>query len=67
MASNAGSETVLRDLYPTGGYDAGIDTYGERRGSQMYEHNHTIQDYLPAVDGGREAWLFLAGSEFPGA
>lgn len=64
MASTTGSEVALGDLNRPFGYDENDEIRIEGRVSQSQRHHHDVQHSLPAVDGGKEAWLFLAGSFF---
>ena len=64
MASSTGSEIALHDMGRSEVYHESDDSFAERRGSHGQEHSNVVQASLPPVDGGREAWLFLAGSFF---
>lgn len=62
MASNTSSQITLANLASPidSARDEGTTTRSPARGSQEEDHGHEFS--LPRVDGGKEAWLLLAGS-----
>lgn len=64
MASDTGSESALHGINPAFDYNASDESSIETQGSPIQVRQHEIHSTLPAVNGGREAWLFLAGSFF---
>ena len=62
MASDTGSENVLHTVNQAFDYDADDEPPIETRGSPIQVRQHENHSTLPTVDGGSEAWLFLAGS-----
>ena len=62
MASITESQIALRNLYPPFDSVDVDESHVGTTGSQVQLPE--TQASLPAVDGGKEAWLFLAGSFF---
>ena len=58
MASTTGSEIALADYTSNGGAQI------ESRATGEQVEDHGLEFSLPTVDGGKDAWLFLAGSFF---
>lgn len=65
MASTTESQVALQNLYPPFDFVDVDESYEGRTGSQVQQHRlPETQTSLPEVDGGKDAWLFLAGSFF---
>ncbi|KAL8790692.1 MAG: hypothetical protein Q9195_006234 [Heterodermia aff. obscurata] len=64
MASDLGSEIALREISQALDYDANDESPIEALRPPIQVRQHEIHSTLPTVDGGREAWMFLAGSFF---
>lgn len=62
MASDTGSEIGLHNINQTSDYDANDESPIETQRSPIQMRQHENHSTLPPVDGGRQAWLFLAGS-----
>ena len=64
MASGTGSDIALHNINQAFDYDVNDESPIDTQGSPIRVRQHEIHSNLPTVDGGREAWLFLAGSFF---
>ena len=63
MAPGREDDLPLTDFGPSSasGHQRDNGSYLERRRSPGGENNHVQEFSLPRVDGGKDAWLFLAG------
>ena len=64
MASDTGSEIAIQSINQAFDYNVNDESPIETQGSPTQVRQYEIHSNLPTVDGGREAWLFLAGSFF---